>query len=1077
MAGSGFVGRDGVLADLRRAVDDAVVGRGRLGLIVGAAGIGKTAVASEVSDYAVGQGMGLLWAACWDGGGTPAFWPWVQVLREYEAVSGQHVSGGPDARELSRFMSAGAGSPGGSSLSAASVGERERFGLFDAVTSRLTGAARVKPLLVILDDLQWADVPSLMLLTFLAGQLVTTPLLVVGTLRDDEVDDDGPRRELLARVRGQADVSVLSGLDTEDVRRLMGSVAGTPPPDGVAAEVSRRTGGNPFLVREVTQLLVSRGGVAVATGGVPDGVRQVVDQRLARFPQSCVSILAVAAVAGQWSNGDLLGTVTGIEIDALAEQLAVAVRSRVLVAPSGPVEPYRFVHDLFREAVYAGLAPTGRASLHLRVAQALQQLTSGGSVVSAAEVGHHLLLAAVGGAVSAGLVEESVRFGVLAAREAVERLAYEDAIAQVGRLIDGLSQAGILGDPDRLTLLLCRAEALRCAGDIPAARVDLRDAVELGRRLALPLQLGQAALGLQAVGVESGGSRAAGVDLLEEALDGLSDEDSVVQARVLAALARELFLSAISERTRAVRLCTVAVEMARRLGDDATLAVCLLASHDTIWQPGTAGQRRAIAGEMGAIARRAGDKAFEAEAVLLQAAAGLELADPAALVGWDEFVRLGLSVGQPHFRYLVLTRRAARATMTGRFAEAELLIAEAAELAAAIAEPDRLNVQTRLLWRLRSVQGRRAEMANQLRPSHSPVLRFWVEAWLGLALLEQGEPAEAIRTITSAVRTQPELGAFSSVLMAQWAELGEAAARAGLRAATQRYYDAMLAYAGSAVVTAAAVSFDGAVDYYLGVFAAALNRPDDAIRHLSDAVIVHERLSAWPWLARTQCELAAVLARRDGPGDRDRLTVLLDQVRTAANEFGLADLLRRAEQIALPPVNVFRRDGDGWHISYAGQEIRLRDIKGLADIAILLTAPGEAIPAISLATGEPAAGGFGADAVLDRQARQEYRARLAALDADIDEAHAQHDLGRIAVLADERAFLVRELAAAVGLGQRDRRLGDDRERARKAVTARIKDALTRIDAVHPALGAHLGATISTGNLCAYRPADPVRWQS
>ncbi len=406
--------------------------------------------------------------------------------------------------------------------------------------------------------------------------------------------------------------------------------------------MSRRTGGNPFFVREVTQLLVSRGGLAVAGGGIPDGVRPVVDQRLARLPQVCMSVLTVVAVAGPASRADLLSQVTGLSVDALAEQLEVATRARVLSPPTDPGGPHRFVHDLFRETVYAGLTPTARADVHRRVAQSLQELPTGGSVVPAAELSRHLL-AAVTGAASWELVDELVRVGVRAVREATQRLAYEDAVAQAGRLIDGLGEAGVLRDRDRLTLLLSRAEALRRAGDGSAARADYRQAMQWGRRLEQPSELAEAALGLQALGVESGGLRADVVDMLEEALDGLSDEDSAVKAQVLAALARELFVSAISERTRAARLCVAAVEIARRVGDDATLAMCLLASHDTIWRPGTAGQRRAIAAEMGAIARRAGDKAFEAEAGLLRATAGLELADPAALVDGDEFARLGTS--------------------------------------------------------------------------------------------------------------------------------------------------------------------------------------------------------------------------------------------------------------------------------------------------------------------------------------------------------------------------------------------------------------------------------------------------
>jgi tetratricopeptide (TPR) repeat protein len=413
--------------------------------------------------------------------------------------------------------------------------------------------------------------------------------------------------------------------------------------------------------------------------------------------------------------------------------------------------------------------------------------------------------------------------------------------------------------------------------------------------------------------------------------------------------------------------------------------------------------------------------------------------------------------------------------MAGRFAEAERLITEAAVLAEAIGEPDAWNVHTRQMWQLRSAQTRRVESEARLLATTLPHLRFWYQALLGLVLLERGEHAEGLRAIGPAVLARPEQIPY--VLMVQWAELGEAAAAAGLPAAVQRYHDAMRPFAGTAAITAAAVGFDGAVDHHLGVLAAASGRLDDAVRHLEAAAVMHERLAAWPWLARTRCELAAVLATRGRPADRDRASALLDDVRQAAADFGMPGLLRRVDGIRLAPPNVFRRDGDGWHIAYAGKEIRLRDVKGLADLATLLFAPGQEVPAATLAAGGHAPADFDADPVLDRPAQRQYRARLAELDAAIADAHdTAHDTPT-ATLAGEHAFLSRELSAAVGLGHRDRRLGDDRERARKAVAGRIRDAIRRISAVHPALGDHLDGAISTGNQCAYRPAQPIRWQS
>ena len=185
----------------------------------------------------------------------------------------------------------------------------------------------------------------------------------------------------------------------------------------------------------------------------------------------------------------------------------------------------------------------------------------------------------------------------------------------------------------------------------------------------------------------------------------------------------------------------------------------------------------------------------------------------------------------------------------------------------------------------------------------------------------------------------------------------------------------------------------------------------------------------------------------------------------------MAGVLRRLDAIMLPAENVFRRDGDSWRIAYSGREIRLRHTKGLADLAVLIRAQGAQIPAVELA-GVIASG---ADPVLDRRARADYRSRALAIEQDLDEARRHQDLDRAAKLADEHAFLVRELSAAVGLAHRSRGLADDRERARKAVAMRIKDSLNRITAENPELAAHLGSAVSTGHLCSYRPAETVHW--
>ena len=1061
---------------LRAGVDDAVIGWGGLVLITGEAGIGKTALAVQGVKYAVERGAESLWATCWDGDGAPAYWPWVQLLREHQA------SRGPLPSEVARIFPELADEAVPRPLPAARRdGGRERFLLFDAVSSALARAASALPLLVVIDDLQWADVPSLLLLDFLAPRLPRAAMLVVGTFRDDAIREDPPRRSALADVRRHGKLIALSGLTEPDVATLMRAAGADGRDAALVADVSLRTAGNPFFVREVAQLLLSRGdaGGATATGGgIPEGVRQVAEQRLARLPQPCVAVLSAAAVAGRETGTDLLARVTGAENAVVAERLEQAVRAQVLAPPASPAGPYRFTHDLFRETVYDALNARARADLHRRVAEALEPSGADAIAGHPAELARHFLLAAVGLS-SSSLSVKATRYALLAAADAVGRLAYEDAVGDCSRALQELGMAGLLRDEDNLELLLNRADALRRAGKSALAREDYGQATRLACESAATAPLSRAALGVHALGVESGASRDACIDLLEEALDRYGDEDDALRAQVLAGLARELYLSRVDERVRAARLSDAAVDIARRVGDHATLATCLLAAHDTIWQPGTAARRRAIATEMASVARRAGDRAFEAEGCLLRASAGLELGDPAALAELADFVRIGTAVGQPHYAYLVLTRRAMAATMAGQFTAAERLLAEAATLAEATQEPDAWNVQTRLLWEMRSAQGRRAEIEASVKDVSLPHLRYWYDALAGLAALERGHRAKAARAITPAVQVRPEDLPFPYVVAAQWAELGEAAAAIGLLPACRRFYDALRPHRGTTVVIAAAVGFGGAVDHHLGVLAAALGRADDAVRHFEDAIVVHERLAAWPWLARTRAELASVLAARGRRADdRARVARLLDEAGAAAREFGMPGLLQRVAAITLAPANVFRHEGDSWRISYDGREIRLPDVKGLADIATLIRVEGREVPATVL-VGATAAGAatFGADLVLDRQARQQYRARLAELDASLDEAGRNHDLERSAAVADERAFVMRELSSAIGLGQRGRGLGDDRERARKAVGARIKDAISRIAAQHRALGRHLSESISTGHSCCYRPADPVRWTS
>ena len=380
------VGRDDLLGRLRRAVDEAVAGRGLIVLLTGEAGIGKTTLLKEAARYAEGTGARAAWGWGWPGEGTPGYWPWIQVLRAL----------GLDAR-----MPADAGQTAADDAPASA-----RFQLFDEVTSLLLAESRIQPVVVLLDDLHAADEPSLLLLDFLARRLPAGAVSVIGTYRGP---DPPPA---LAAVAARATVLPVSGLTAEAVTPLVADVLGEETAAGVAAEVHGRTGGNPFFVQQVSWLLKQ------GRRGIPPGVREALAERFAGLPAACPAVLSAAAVVGRRFRTDLVARATARAPGEVAEALAEAAQAGVLTedAPGA----YLFAHDLFREYAYQRLSATERTALHLRAGRQLEADRAHGADVPLAELAGHFVRADPDSA-------EAHEYCASAAREADGRLAYEEA--------------------------------------------------------------------------------------------------------------------------------------------------------------------------------------------------------------------------------------------------------------------------------------------------------------------------------------------------------------------------------------------------------------------------------------------------------------------------------------------------------------------------------------------------------------------------------------------------------------------------------------------------------------------------
>jgi len=1041
-----------VLGRLRRAVDEAVAGRGLAVLLTGEAGIGKTTLLREAARYAEETGARAAWGWGWPGEGRPGYWPWAQVLQ---------------ALGLDAGLSRGAGETAAGDAPASA-----RFRLFDEVTSLLLAESRIQPVVVLLDDLQAADEPSLRLLDFLVRRLPAGAISVIGSYRGP---DPSPA---LAAVATRAMVLPLTGLPAAAVARLVAGVLGHEPDPGVAAEVHRRTGGNPFFVQQVSWLLKD------GQPGIPPGVREVLAERFASLPAGCAATLSAAAVIGYRFRTDLVARVMEQTRDQAAGALAEGARAGVLTedAPGA----YRFGHDLFREYAYQRLPLAERAGLHLRTGRRLEADRARGADVPLAELAGHFVRADPGS-------ERAHEYCTAAAREAGDRLAYEEA----ARLWEW-ALAAAEGDPGaRIETLLALAEARWRMGAGQAAGETYLAAARLARRARDAPGLARAALGLHAIGGRMWWPPDELVAVLSEALDAVTAAGdaggTLLRLRLESGLARVLAWHGL-DLPRARALAAGAVSQARAAGDRHALAACLMAQHNAVWAPGTAGERRAMAAEVAALAGEAGDRELLLEARLLAATDLLELADPGFRAELEEFLRLAAASRQPRLRYAALARQAMLALLGGHFAEAGRLITQAAALGEECGEPGARDVRQDQDWDLRAGQGRLGELAGAAPEMFAGPDSRQARGLRALALLAAGDRARAAQVAGPLSDGGPGSLPRNHQFLLQAAFAAELVAGLRIGPAAGQLYEALLPFAGQAVVSGAAICFRGSVAHHLGVLAAALGRDGEAAAHLGHAAAVHERLGARPWALRSRYELARL--RLADPRQRDAAAAELAGVGREAEQAGMAGLARDAYDAGVhaarpgggraggapPPAGVFRREGALWTLGYGGVTVRMRDARGLADLAALLAVPGREIPAADLvaAAGSGQAGRadlrLGADEVLDGTARRQLRQRLADLDEEIAEADAWADPERASRARAERDALVSEVAAATGLAGRARRLGDQDERARKAVTARIRDVIGRIERVHPSLGAHLRASVTTGTRCCYSPPAPASWR-
>jgi tetratricopeptide (TPR) repeat protein len=1124
-----FVGRTRELAALRAALDDACRGRGRMVLVTGDAGIGKTRLCDELTRHAEARGARVLWARCWEGEGAPAYWPWKHALRAYlrdcepGRLAAQLGAGAADVAQI--IPEAVARLPGVASAVGRNA-EDLRFRVFDSTAEFLRSAAADQPLVVVLDDLQAADESSLLLLQFVARSLRAMHLMIIGTQREPPAGDAAP---LLGDLARESDVIRLGGLSAAEIETLIDSVrAAMPvaaPARSLAAAIHAVTEGNPFFVDAVLRLLIAgdrfASGELPASGTfrIPQEIRAAIHRRLQSLSADARDLLGAACVMGR--EFDLRVVETLRPCRSLHPLLREAETAGVVTAGPSPWL-YGFSHVLIRDALYDELPRAPRAVLHRDVAQCLERI-HGDDPDHFSQIASHFLRAAIGTDASAPRcrdVERAVAYAAQAGDRAAAMLAYEEAASCYERALQALD----LGEPQprrRCELSLARGDAYRKAGDSARSRAVFVEAAGMARRLHAADEpqagelLARAALGLGTKGFW--GPTAAGevddvlVALLEESLAVLGPQDSALRAQLLACLAVSVYWSPEKWRSGA-HLGAQAVAIARRVGDPVTRLICLASRHIIGWTPDNIDERIAAAGEMLRLAEQLGHRELNLFAYAVHLADVMEIGDIEAVrTDVAAYTRLAHELRQPHYLWWLAGFRTTVALLAARLDDAERLAGEALAMGQEARPTDAPQVFGVHQFTLRRERGGLEELAvaTEALSEQHPAIPAW-RCGLALLLAELGRSLDAQRLLDSLAADEFAAVRRDMSWIVSMSLLAETAALLRDLPCARTLYQLIRPYAERVVVVGYGYACWGSLSRHLGLLAATLSRWEDAAQHFQRALEVNTRLGARLCLARTQVDYAEMLLRRAQPGDQAQADTLIASALQSARECGMHRLAERAQRLqrgdantpAEPPAaearGIFKLHGDYWTVAGAGSVLRLKDTKGLRYIHHLLAHPDREFHVINLVRlvdvrrnqrvsggGDPDSTTLSGDhlftdagVLVDAQARAAYEQRRRDLAEEIEEASQLHDLGRAEKARAELDCITEQLAAGFGIGGRPRRVGSPAEQARINVTKLINGAIRKIRENDAALARYLATSIRTGTYCAYTP-DPqrsMRWE-
>ena len=885
-----IAGRARELEVFRGAFSRILSGRRQLVLISGEPGIGKTRCAEALAELAEDQGALVLWGRCHEEAGAPPYWPWVQILRAYVAASSLdevRLNMGTAASHIAALVPELVETSQRAHLAPEALGDANpaRFRTFDAIGQFLLKATQQVPITLVLDNLHWADAPSLSLLEFLTQELTRSRLLLVGTYREPDISKT-PLQSALGGLSRESDVHKvhLAGLSRAAIGEVAEHMCGVALSESVIGTIYQQTDGNPLFAIELIKVLIDESvgaGIAAVPARIPAGVRETIGRRLNRLSARCNDLLGIAAVYGRQFTAREIAAAADEDVQEVLTGLEPAIQAGIVQPNAEVAGTYQFTHALIRETIYEELSASDRLRTHGRAGDALVSVHSAQLEPALTRIAHHYHEAALGNP------DKAIVFALRAADSAVRMYAYEDALLHYERAIETLKSSGLMHDERLARVYILKGLALIDLGQVQQSIDVLLEAVNRTR------VLGSAELLVDALMCLAYSSSYVAqqhlLPLLDHALTLLPEVDSVARAKALAT--RAFAQRTLADKSRIQLLVDEALAMARRSCDATARCACYRLTVLALrGNPETLHRRLLLGEEYIAVARSTSSAHLLAEAHHWQALNYLEsgqLDELETLLERYESLstaRLGLH------QYRAAAYRATLALLRGEWTDLERRIEVLLEIGTKTRSDDAHGVYGAQMFALNRDLGRLQALAPHIeRVAASSGRRIW-EPGLMLMCAEIGMLDDARRIFNRIAEQDFRAICRDDMYVTCLVFCAETCCTLADAERAATLYELLQPYAGQTANHPTAVCF-GAAELYLAMLACTANWPDRAIAHFDHAISLNRTMRAWPWLARTLFRHGAFLVARQTDAER---RVGLQQLREAehlARRIGMTRLI------------------------------------------------------------------------------------------------------------------------------------------------------------------------------------------